>query len=256
MEKLKEWRGTIETIVLAAIAGLVFTYMRPETWDRIERLAGKIYEDPAAAALAIGTVLAAIRGAVALWKRDPNTSPATSSSPRSSATGREGFAALDLLLLVLAGAGVLLAGLTLHGCGGAPRAAHFVVEHTGHALVAVDEVTAREYSTKAAAALEASSTAAEYSAAMAPMNHVEEALRTARSLLLASEHVVDTWDAGGSEQWLAAASCLAAALAEVVDALRAADVEIPPALAEAVTLASSFAGACPSSSSTTLTGGV
>ncbi len=258
MEKLKEWRGTIETVLLTAIAGATLVLMRSETWDKLEHLIERIVADPMAAAAAVTALVGLARAGWAAWKRDPNAS-SSSTSTSSPPSSRAGFAFVDVLLLVLAVAGVMLAGAALHGCGGAPRAARVALETTAQGLALGDEVAARAYASKHASALAASTSAAEYSAAMESSNRVEEALRASRAALFAAEHLLDTWDAGGREAWLAAAACLAATLVEVLEAMRAADVEIPPELASAVALTTSFVGMCSSSSSgssATTVGGV
>lgn len=92
-------------------------------FDRASRLLDRVLEDPQGVASAIaivgGALALAATGFLAAWRRDPNTS-GVSSSPRPTRTPpgpRAGFATLDTLLLVLACAGVLLASLSLHGCG-------------------------------------------------------------------------------------------------------------------------------------------
>lgn len=254
MEKLKEWRSTIQVLAFALITGAVLVFLPETTWDRVERFAGKGWDliaivaaEPAGAIsllTGLATVVAFLRG---LWKRDPNkpeTETATTTITTKHTGGkREGFARLDALLFLFALGGVVLAALALHGCGAsAPTVAHQLVNGAGRAVVVVDDAYERTYATQAAAALEASTTAAEYASAVAPINHVEEALRAASASLRAADHVIDVWDRGGSEQWLGAAACLAAVLMDLVDALTAARVEVPPELVDALDLARPFVG--------------
>jgi hypothetical protein len=133
------------------------------------------------------------------------------------------------------------------GCGGgAPAIARTLVEKTGEGLVVVDDFTAVAYEAHHASALASSVTLAEYAASMQAMNDLEVALRTLSHALFAAEHVLDTWDAGGAEDWVGAAACLAGALVDVNDALVTAGVAVPRQLEEALDFARPFIGVlCP-----------
>lgn len=129
-----------------------------------------------------------------------------------------------LLVAFMMGAGLLC------GCTTARDVARVTVYGASEALVVVDRVEAIEYANAHRRALEAATTAIEYAALMQPHNDIEDALRAAREALLAADAIVDTWDHGGEGRWLAAAGCVASALAHVVAMLEAAHVAIPPEL--------------------------
>lgn len=112
IDKLKDWRGTIEILGLAAICGVTLDLMRPETWDKLERLGERIVADPAAATAAAVAVVGMLRTVWLAWQRDPHASRPTPAPSR-----RDGFAAIDALYFVLALAGIMMAVLSLHGCG-------------------------------------------------------------------------------------------------------------------------------------------
>lgn len=132
---------------------------------------------------------------------------------------------------------ILLAALSLAGCGGAPTIGRHLVLTASEALVAVDAATADEYTAAANRALAAAASMPEYRRAMEPWDALEAALRTARSSLLSADAALDAWDQGGSERWLPAAGCVASSLALLAQAIAAAGVEVPPELGEALAIA-------------------
>lgn len=144
-------------------------------------------------------------------------------------------------------------GVVLAGCGdNAQRIARASLAAGADAVVAVDVVTAEDYTGRHRVALAAAREAATreaaeaaYSDAMAPHNALETALRTASHALRAGEALVDTWDAGGKERWLSAAACIAVAFDDVLAAIGAAGVPVPEPLLAAVSMVEPFAsGVC------------
>lgn len=113
MDRLREWRGTIELLGLALIGGVTLDLMRPETWDKLEHLVERIVADPAAATFAVVGLVGVARAGWMAWQRDPNASRPTP-APSSS---KSGFAAVDALYFIIAAAGVVMSVLSLHGCG-------------------------------------------------------------------------------------------------------------------------------------------
>lgn len=126
----------------------------------------------------------------------------------------------------------------LASCGGAPRVARVVVLEAAEAVHAVDEASAAHYTAAAERALERATTLLEYRNAMAPWDGLVTAAQLTESALRMAEATLDTWDAGGSERWLNAAGCLGSALAELVRAIELCGLEIPPDVAEAITVVS------------------
>lgn len=126
---------------------------------------------------------------------------------------------------------IALVLLLCSGCGATPQqtARHFV-DGAGEVLVVTDAVAAQAYTERARTALDASSTLAEYHAAMAPLDAVEEALRTAAAALRLADAAVLIWDQGGVSSWPQAFGCAVGALVGVRDLLVAAGITLPPEL--------------------------
>lgn len=135
--------------------------------------------------------------------------------------------------------------LLVSSCGAsAPQTARTVLDVASAGVVAVDAVSALSYTEHARAALAASATLAEYQILMSPSNALDDALRTTHALLLAADSAIDAWDAGGAEQWLSLAVCVAGALENLRAAIEAAGVELPPALIVALNALAPFVGSC------------
>jgi hypothetical protein len=131
------------------------------------------------------------------------------------------------------------------GCVTARDTARTIVYGAAEAVDAADAVEAPVYAEAHARALAAATTLDEYFAAMAPHNGIEEALRHAREVIAIARAIVNAWDAGGSERWLAAAGCIADAIGRVVALLEAAGVRVPPEIGGALaTVASVGAATC------------
>lgn len=167
-------------------------------------------------------------------------------------------AALSVLLSV-----VLLA-VACVGCDRPPREVRVALEQTAGGLVVADQllseaVAARGVEVRAQirdevrtgvvsgesedeimdAALE------RFEELMTPTSDARSALRSARSALLSLEAAVDAWSAGSApgSRFAQVAACAGVALAEMVRAVSAAGVELPPILETGVNALSGFAGA-------------
>lgn len=189
------------------------------------------------------------QGPRALERRD--RPPGDSARPRSR---RDGYASPDLLVAVLTAAcgglalltGIAIAGALLSGCDGPPGPARRAVEVATVVLLDADRDAAVRYTAAAEVALERSTTLAEYRAAMAPHDALEQALRVSQSAILAADASLDAWREGGAERWPSLAACVVMALADLRNALAAAGVHAPPELDAVITTARSFAlSACP-----------
>jgi hypothetical protein len=112
MEKLKEWKGTIELLGFAAIAGATLAFVRGETLDKIEHLITRIVEDPMAAAGVVVAIIGALRTVQIAWQRDPNAKP-VEVRPSRPPSRTSGHALIDALLFIVA----LACAAFLHGCG-------------------------------------------------------------------------------------------------------------------------------------------
>ena len=128
------------------------------------------------------------------------------------------------------------------GCGGPPAAARTAVGISADAIVSLDHEFAARYTERAAAALEASNTAAAYAEAMSGYESVRDALHVATASVLATESALDAWDAGDDdgEGFFAAAGCAAVALGHLRDGLVAIGVVPPKALDDALALIIGF----------------
>ncbi|UJR81502.1 hypothetical protein [Sandaracinus amylolyticus] len=141
-------------------------------------------------------------------------------------------------LLMLLGAIALGA---LSGCDGPPDAARRSVEVATVVLLDADRDAAVRYTAAAEAAIERSTTLAEYRAAMSPHDALEQALRVSQSTILAADAALDAWRAGGAERWPQLAACVVVALADLRSALAAVGLPTPPELDAVITTARSFA---------------
>lgn len=138
---------------------------------------------------------------------------------------------------------VVLAVLALAGgCGGAERRARTALDVAAHALVATDAIVAPIYADRAEEAREAAlaahpgpdaadSVRRDYRERMRPLDAVEAALQTSRSLLLAAEAGVD---ANGADGTWAMLGCVALTLGRLLDALEHAGIDPPRRLAAAI----------------------
>lgn len=107
--------------LLGALAVLVYGLTHAPEWlvDKAGRLLDRAWSDPTGAAAVVsivgGAIVAQVAALVIAWRRDPNASRSSSAPPSSSKTG--GFAIVDALYFVIAAAGVVMAVLSLQGCG-------------------------------------------------------------------------------------------------------------------------------------------
>lgn len=115
MKAIGQWlsqsQHTLLVLGLAALAVIAGVEVPDSRWTKLGQVVEHVASDPAGAimlASTIGGILAAFRAA---WQRDPNRP----SAPPSSRSG--GFAAVDVLYLVVGLAGFAMAVLSLHGCG-------------------------------------------------------------------------------------------------------------------------------------------
>lgn len=185
---------------------------------------------------------------------EPGVKSAPTSDVRLPRPRRDGYASPDLLGVVLATAcgglvlltAIAIAGALLSGCDGPPGPARRAVEVATVVLLDADRDAAVRYTAAAEVALERSTTLAEYRAAMAPHDALEQALRVTQSAILAADAALDAWREGGAERWPSLAACVVMALADLRNALAAAGVHAPPELDAVITTARSFAlSACP-----------
>lgn len=211
-------------VAIAAIAAAVF-------------IATVLHADAAARNWVLGFIAAV--GAVApglvrlrRQKDDDDDPPANGAS-----SGRITPVMISMLALALS--------LFLTGCGGAPTWAQRVVTTSSAAVVEVDQVAAGRYLEAGREALDAAQTPQDYEHDMRHWNALEEAMRTARSSLLALQAAVDTWDVAGREGLDTALPCLLQALARVGHALVEAGVNVPQKLADALALGGALTrGSC------------
>lgn len=160
----------------------------------------------------------------------------------------------------------LTAVLILAACGGPPRAARIAIEQTAGGLVVADTLVAdavRERGQGARAQVlnevlrgdieggtpeETRSLAmSRWDALMKPTTDARAGLRSAREGLSAVELAIDAWAAGsGSEgDFLRVAACAVAAIAEAVQSMEAAGLEMPAAVTGGIDLVAGFAaGGC------------
>ncbi len=108
----------------------------------------------------------------------------------------------------------------------------------GIALDVTDIASAQAYTARAHEALTASATLAEYHAAMAPFDALEQALRTLAAALHVADALVTLWEHGGVQpgDWPRAFSCVVGGLQGVREVMAAAGVELPPELTSALDL--------------------
>lgn len=147
------------------------------------------------------------------------------------------------------------------GCGGVPREARLGVEQLAVGVDRADVLVAARVETQGEDArrqvLEevVAGTLANVEAGLVRYDVLLEgeraavnALEAARAALLTLEAALDAWDTGASDSgFLGAAACAAVALLELVGALEAGGVDIPPELAAGVDFLEGFArGACES----------
>lgn len=121
--------------------------------------------------------------------------------------------------------------ISLAGCHGAERATRTALDVAAHAVDETDAAFAPVYRERARAILDSSTTLEEYVERRRPLDHVEDALDTAASVLRASEAALDVHGADGI---LPTIGCVVLALTHLVDALDAAGVETPDRLRRAV----------------------
>lgn len=131
--------------------------------------------------------------------------------------------------LVLLGAACLVA-VTCSGCGGVPERARHAVHAGAVVLVEVDRVAAEEYRDGAAAALEASSSLAEYREQMRALDGLQVALQGAAAALEVADALLAVWDGAAEQRWGEVIAALFDAYEGVLRALRAADIEPPDGL--------------------------
>lgn len=152
------------------------------------------------------------------------------------------------VFLGAAAAFVLLAAI---GCGGPPRGVRTAIEHAGEGLDLADglvEDAVRDHGEEARAQVirERSegtiagadveevvrSSLERFEELMEPTNLARRALRAAMPALRALEATVDSWAAGTGDGagFVQIAACVGVALASVVDALAAAELELPELL--------------------------
>ncbi len=196
MEKLKEWRHTIELLGLAGIVAWALTHMRVETWERFERLFTRITEDPmAAAGVGVG-IIGALRTIQIAWKRDPNARPTSIPATRPPPAPREGgFAHVDVLLVILAIVGFACLATVCSGCGASARASRLdtiavaadVIATAGDLVEAAAETDARTCTGAADVAV----CLAPIRARWAPVDASLGALRLALLGWLAAERIGD-----------------------------------------------------------------
>lgn len=156
-----------------------------------------------------------------------------------------------------------LAILILSACGGPPRAARIAVEQTAGGLVIADTIVADAVTERGQGAREQVLAAvlrgdiaggspgetralamSRWDELMEPTTAARAGLRSAREGLSAVELALDAWAAGsGSEADFAReASCAVAAIAEAVQSMEAAGLEMPSAVAGGIDLVAGFAG--------------
>ena len=142
-------------------------------------------------------------------------------------------------IAVLVAASLALGAL---GCGGPPAAARTAVGIGVDAVVSLDHTFAETYTARAQAALDASSTMAEYSVAMHDYETARDALHVAAASVLSAESALDAWDAGddAGEGFFAAAGCVAVALGHLRDAIIAIGIVPPKELDDALALVVGF----------------
>lgn len=137
---------------------------------------------------------------------------------------------------------MLALSLFLSACGvTVSEVARHTVATAAIGVAAVDVQAARIYEQRAAEALAESSTLAQYLESMRGLDSLVVALRVAHASLLGVEAALDAGDAHDIGSTIA---CLVGALNGLADALRAAGIELPKPLLDAITMASTFAGAC------------
>lgn len=140
---------------------------------------------------------------------------------------------------------VLALTLLLASCGMSPRdTARASLDMAALGLSFADQTFARAYSLHAHDALEAAQDLAAYRADMAPWDDVERALRVADAALRTADAAIEIWDAGGRENWLGMAACVAGALDQIRLGLEAIGLEIPAELHTALGALAPYTGGC------------
>ena len=141
---------------------------------------------------------------------------------------------------------VLALTVILTSCGMTPRdTARATLDATAIGLAITDQTFARAYSLHAHDALEAAQDdLAAYRADMAPWDDVERALRVADAALRTADAAIESWDAGGRENWLGLAACVAGALDQIRLGLEALGLEIPTELDSVLNALAPYGRSC------------
>lgn len=135
-------------------------------------------------------------------------------------------------------------------CGGAPGALRTTMAAAAHAVDEADRQAERMYDVRADECRDRSPEGpagwAPYDECMAAMNAAERGLDVAADSLLATEAALDAWDDTAAEgaKWYAFAPCLSRALFHLRGVLEAVGIDLPPAIGQALEMASALGGAC------------
>lgn len=130
----------------------------------------------------------------------------------------------------------------LSACGGPPRLAQQITTSAARGLDAVDRAAALRYTAAAESALASAVGWEDYDRRMAGWDELERWLRVTHGTLLAAQALLDSWEQGSEERWLALAACLVGALTSLADAAMGVGLEIPPEITSALHLGEQFAG--------------
>lgn len=140
--------------------------------------------------------------------------------------------------------------LALSACGGAPGALRSTMAAAAHAVDEADRQAEGMYDARADECRDRSPEGpagwAPYDECMAAMNAAERGLDVAADSLLATEAALDAWDDTAAEgaKWYAFAPCLSRALFHLRGVLEAVGIDLPPAIGQALEMASALGGAC------------
>lgn len=131
-----------------------------------------------------------------------------------------------------------LAAALLVGACSPPDATQTALTSTARALAALDESLTPLYEEAAHAALDESSTRAEYDTAMQQWDQTEEAMRIARISLLSAQDALDVWkeSAGAESTFWSVLPSLLGAVRELAEALQSLGVDVPAEIVTALRL--------------------